>query len=60
MKARVKMKEVKLEIGKVVGFDVQVNYDDASGSRVGIIAWNEMENINWQNPSSFGNLRLEQ
>ncbi|MEN3011360.1 MAG: endo-1,4-beta-xylanase [Dictyoglomus thermophilum] len=60
VEAQVKMKEVKLEAGKVIGFDVQVNDADASGSRVGIIAWNEMENINWQNPSSFGNLRLDQ
>lgn len=60
LEARVKMKEVKLEIEKVVGFDVEINDADALGSRVGIIAWNEMENSNWQNPSSFENLKLEQ
>lgn len=58
LSTQVKMKEVKLEIEKVVGFDVEINDTDALGSRVGIIAWNEMENSNWQNPSSFENLKL--
>jgi endo-1,4-beta-xylanase len=52
------MKKTKLEEGKILGFDVQVNDADFLGSRVGIIAWNEVENINWINPSSFGNLKL--
>lgn len=58
VEAQVKMKSRKLKEGDVIGFDIQVNDADSWGSRVGIIAWNEVENINWQNPSSFGNLKL--
>ncbi|MFN3698575.1 MAG: sugar-binding protein [Dictyoglomus sp.] len=58
VEAKVKMKEVKLEAGKVIGFDIQLNDADASGSRIGIIAWNETANENWRNPSYFGNLKL--
>ncbi len=58
VEAQIKMKSKKLNEGDIIGFDVQVNDADIFGSRVGIIAWNEVENINWQNPSSFGNLKL--
>lgn len=58
VEAQVKMKTKKLKEGDIIGFDVQINDADKFGSRVGIIAWNEVENINWQNPSSFGNLKL--
>lgn len=58
VEAQVKMKTRKLKEGDIIGFDVQVNDADRFGSRVGIIAWNEVENINWINPSSFGNLKL--
>lgn len=53
------MKSKKLKEEDIIGFDVQVNDVDKFGGRVGIIAWNEIEDITWQNPSSFGNLKLE-
>lgn len=59
VEAQVKMKSKNLKEEDIIGFDVQVNDADKFGGRVGIIAWNEIENINWQNPSSFGNLKLE-
>jgi len=58
VEAQVKMKSRKLSEGTIIGFDIQVNDANEWDSRVGIIAWNETENINWQNPSSFGNLKL--
>lgn len=44
--------------GNLMGFDLQVNDDGGSGSRTGIIAWNDSSNTDWQNPSKFGTITL--
>ena len=44
--------------GNLMGFDLQVNDDNGSGSRTGIIAWNDSSNTDWQNPSKFGTITL--
>lgn len=44
--------------GNLMGFDLQVNDDNGSGSRTGIIAWNDSSNTDWQDPSKFGTITL--
>ena len=45
-------------IGKVIGFDVAVNDDDAGGTRENKISWNATADEGWQNPSYFGTTTL--
>lgn len=45
--------------GKNIGFDVQVNDDDNSGSRDGKIAWSASEDNAWENASVFGTAVLK-
>jgi endo-1,4-beta-xylanase len=45
--------------GSLLGFDVQINEADASGSRTGIRNWVNATNMGYQNTSGFGILKLE-
>ena len=44
--------------GNLMGFDIQLNDDNGSGHRTGIIAWNDASNTDYQNPSKFGTITL--
>jgi endo-1,4-beta-xylanase len=50
---------VKPEAGTLMGFDVQINNADASGSRTGIRNWVNGTNMGYQDTSGFGLLLLE-
>lgn len=51
---------VKMKAGTVIGFDVQVNNQNApGGSRTGAYGWSDAGNAAWQNPSVFGKVSFE-
>ena len=50
---------VKPQPGTLMGFDVQINNADASGSRAGIRNWVNATNMGYQDTSGFGLLLLE-
>lgn len=49
---------IKPEPGTLIGFDVQINEADASGSRIGICNWQNDTNMGYKDPSGFGIVRL--
>lgn len=44
--------------GKILGFDVQVNNADVSGTRTSVATWCDTSGTGYQNTSGFGNLLL--
>jgi endo-1,4-beta-xylanase len=49
---------MKGKAGAIIGFDLQVNDADASGTRVGISKWNDETNDSWQSTLNWGSLKL--
>ncbi|OQA95916.1 MAG: Endoglucanase A precursor [Bacteroidetes bacterium ADurb.Bin217] len=49
---------VSPSVGKIIGFDIAINDDDAGGVRENKIAWNASADEGWQNPSYFGSVTL--
>jgi endo-1,4-beta-xylanase len=49
---------IKPEAGTLIGFDVQINEADASGSRVGIRNWYNTTNLGYTDTSGLGILML--
>jgi len=42
----------------IIGFEVQINDNDASGGRQTMLRWHSDNNDSWDNPSLFGQARL--
>jgi len=42
----------------IIGFEVQINDNDASGGRQTMLRWHSDDNNSWQDPSLFGQARL--
>ena len=47
-----------LEEGAEIGYEIQVNDDDATGTREGMARWWSNSNETWHDPSRFGEARL--
>jgi len=56
VEAAIEFLTIKAEPGKTIGFDLQVNDDQGSGSRASIAIWNDPSGNSWQNTSGLGNL----
>jgi hypothetical protein len=48
-----------LEGGKVIGIDVQLNVSSESGSRDGVMVWNNTRRGNYQNSAFYGKVTLD-
>jgi len=46
--------------GDKIGFDIHLNDDDDGGNRDKYMAWNDDQNIGYNNPSVFGEILFEQ
>jgi len=42
----------------IIGFEIQINDNDATGSRETMMRWHSDDNNSWQDPSLFGQARL--
>ena len=52
---------VEAEVGKVLGFDLQVNNDeDDDGNRDSVSMWCDPSGLSWQNVSGLGNIILDE
>ncbi|MDG1874951.1 MAG: DUF1080 domain-containing protein [Mariniblastus sp.] len=49
---------IETELGKKIGFDVQVNNDAGGGYRVSTMKWNDASNESYQNASELGVLEM--
>lgn len=49
---------IKPEAGLILGFDVQINEADATGSRIGIRNWHNDTNLGYKDPSGLGIVKL--
>jgi endo-1,4-beta-xylanase len=49
---------IKPETGLLLGFDVQINEADATGSRIGIRNWHNVTNLGYKDPSGLGIVKL--
>ncbi len=58
IEAAIPFKTIKGETGKIIGFDVQVNDADETGSRTGVVTWNDTTGNNYRDTSNFGCLLL--
>ncbi|MFU0800586.1 MAG: hypothetical protein ACFWUE_08020 [Xylanivirga thermophila] len=58
VEAAIPFKTIKGKIGNIIGFDVQVNDADNTGSRTGVITWNDTAGNNYRDTSNFGCLLL--
>lgn len=50
--------ELKPEIGKQIGLELQVNDADATAARTGTLSWFDETGSGWSNPSVFGTAML--
>ncbi|MBN2616784.1 MAG: hypothetical protein JXR64_00585, partial [Spirochaetales bacterium] len=50
---------IEMKPGQVIGFDVQINNADSSGSRVGVRNWANSTNLGYQDTSDFGLLKFD-
>ena len=51
-------KTIKPTVNTIIGFDAQVNDDPGTGAREAISAWNDYDNVAYQDTSVFGELTL--
>ena len=47
-----------LEVGQKIGYEIQINDDDAAGTREAMARWWDNTNESWHDPSRFGEARL--
>ncbi len=59
VEAAIKWKTIKPSAGMMIGFDCQVNDANVSGSRTGILKWNDPTDNTWSSMAGVGNLILE-
>ncbi len=59
VEAAIPFKTIKGRAGLVIGFDVQVNEADKSGSRKGVITWNDPIGNDYIDTTYFGSLILQ-
>lgn len=50
--------ELKAQVGSQIGFEIQVNDDNGSGSRTGIVCWNSASGESWQYTDVLGTVIL--
>ncbi len=61
VEAIVPFTQAKAEIGKVLGFDLQVNNDENDdGNRDSVAIWCDASGLSWQNVSGLGNIILDE
>jgi len=58
VEAAIPLKTIEGETGEIIGFDVQVNDADDTGSRTGVVTWNDTTGNNYRDTSNFGCLLL--
>jgi ABC-type glycerol-3-phosphate transport system substrate-binding protein len=59
VEAAYKFKEVKAKAGGSMGFNIQVNDEEVTGSRKGTSVWNPDQGSSYFNPSRFGKVNFE-
>ena len=52
MKLQFHLRQLR-ETGKIIGFDVQVNDADETGSRTGVVTWNDTTGNNYRDTSTL-------
>lgn len=57
VEAAIALDKVKPEVGKIIGFDFQVN-NGVEGSRQSVSMWCDSTSDSWQNTSAWGNLKM--
>lgn len=55
----IKIQGAKLESGRKLGVELQVNDDPGTGERGAVAKWNHTEDDSWEDTSSFGTLLLK-
>jgi endo-1,4-beta-xylanase len=55
----IKIQEAKLESGRKLGVELQVNDDPGTGERGAVAKWNHTEDDSWEDTSNFGTLLLQ-
>ncbi len=55
----IKIHDGKLESGKKLGLELQVNDDAGTGSRDAVAKWHHTEDDSWENTANFGTLELK-
>lgn len=59
VEVKIPFKTMKGSVGKVIGFDSQVNDDKGVGSRTSTAIWSDTKGIGYNNTSRWGNLTLQ-
>jgi Beta-1,4-xylanase len=58
IQAKIPFKQ-SLEVGSIIGFDIQVNDSDVHGVRQSIATWNDITGESYNSTIGFGNLKLQ-
>ncbi|WP_163215704.1 endo-1,4-beta-xylanase [Clostridium thermarum] len=58
VEAAVPLSAITPKAGTIIGFDLQVNNADDSGSRVSVVTWCDPSGNSWSSTSGLGNLQL--
>ena len=58
VEVKIPFKTIKGSIGKVIGFDSQVNDDNGVGARTSTAIWSDTKGVGYSNTSRWGNVTL--